>query len=298
MRPWAAVVLGLWLASLAIGVARSDDTPAKKSDEQADKLASSPAPDWVARLVEKARPSVVVITITGRDGTSEGIGTGFVVSSDGLIATNLHVIGEARPIEVRSAAGKTYEVTAVEAVERSVDLALLRVRAKDLPALALGDSDKIEQGQPVVALGNPHGFEHSVVSGVISGSREIDGLPLLQLAIPIEPGNSGGPLLDEQGRVLGLLTMKSAVTANLGFAVKINALKPLLEKPNPVPMARWLTIGALDPDQWQPVLGARWRQHAGRIAVAGAGRVSAAARSACRRPKCPSRRMSWRSRSN
>ena len=271
MRFRTAVVLGVWLLGWTAVSARADDAATKKKNEEPEKPASSRATDWVARLVEKARPSVVVITITGRDGTPEGIGTGFVVSPDGLIATNLHVIGEARPIEVRSADGKTYEVVAVEAVERSVDLAVLRVRAKNLPALTLGDSDQVKQGQPVVALGNPHGFEHSVVSGVISGSREIDGLPLLQLAIPIEPGNSGGPLLDEQGQVLGLLTMKSAVTANLGFAVKINALKPLLEKPNPVPMARWLTIGALDPDQWRTMLGARWRQHAGRIAVSGTG---------------------------
>ena len=65
---------------------------------------------------------------------------------------------------------------------------------------------------------------------MVSGSREIDGLPLIQLAIPIEPGNSGGPVLDRQGRVLGVVTMKSHVTDNLGFAVKINALKPLLEQ--------------------------------------------------------------------
>src|SRR5262249_7482430 len=141
--------------------------------------------------------------------------------------------------------GKKYDVTSIEAFDRPLDLALIRIAAKGLPMLPLGDSESLKQGQGVVALGNPQGLRHSVVSGIVSGTREIDGRQMIQLAIPIEPGNSGGPLLDLTGRVHGLLTMKSAVTDNLGFAVPINALKPLIEKPNPTPIARWLTIGAL-----------------------------------------------------
>jgi hypothetical protein len=99
----------------------------------------------------------------------------------------------------------------------------------------------------------------------------LDGVELIQLAIPIEPGNSGGPLLDDRGRVQGLLNMKSGITANLGFAVPVNALKTLLERPNPVPMARWLTFGALNSAEWQPIMGARWSRKAGRIRVEGAG---------------------------
>lgn len=231
----------------------------------------TPARDWVEELVEKARPSIVVITVTGRDGQREGMGTGFVVSPEGLIATNLHVIGDARPIGVRTVEGKTLEVTAVEATDRDVDLAVLRVKAAQLPALELADSDRLKQGQNVIALGNPLGLEHSVVAGVISGDREIGGQSMIQLAIPVERGNSGGPLLDADGRVVGVMTLKSQVTANLGFAAKINQLKPLLKKPNPVPMSRWLTIGALDPKEWTPVGGGLWRQRAGRITVSGAG---------------------------
>jgi len=91
------------------------------------------------------------------------------------------------------------------------------------------------------------------------------------LAMPIEPGNSGGPLVDMRGRVQGIITMKSLVTPNLGFAVTTNMLKPLVAKPNPVPMSRWLTIGALDPREWKPLFGARWRQRAGRVTVDGLG---------------------------
>jgi regulator of sirC expression with transglutaminase-like and TPR domain len=233
--------------------------------------ADTPPVRGVEQVAETAQKSVAVITVLGRDGKRQGLGTGFVVRPDGLIATNLHVIGEARPVRVELADGKRYDVTAVHASDRSLDLALVQIDAHDLPALSLGDSAALKNGQPVVAIGNPHGLIRSVVSGVVSGTRSIDGRKLIQVAIPIEPGNSGGPLLDRRGRVVGILTMKSQVTPNLGFAVAINSLKPLLERPNPVPMARWLTIGALDPATWRTRFGAHWRQRAGRIQVEGAG---------------------------
>jgi len=235
--------------------------------------AKSPAADasdmeqTVAALAERALKSVVVVSFSGRDGKQQGLGTGFVVSADGLIATNLHVIGEARPIDVQFADGRTFAVTAIHATEKSMDLALLKIDATDLPVLELGDSNALKQGEQVIALGNPLGLRHSVVSGVVSEKRELEGKPMIQVAIPIERGNSGGPLLDMQGRVHGIVTLKSQVTRNLGFAVVVNALKPLLEKPNPIPMSRWTTIGTIDKREWTTVFGARWRQRAGRISV-------------------------------
>jgi regulator of sirC expression with transglutaminase-like and TPR domain len=226
----------------------------------------------VEQVAEKVRPSVVVLTVHGRDGKREGLGTGFVVSADGLIATNRHVIGEGRTVTVETADGKKHEVTQVHASDRQLDLAIVRIAAKDLQPLQLGDSAALKSGQPVVAMGNPQGLKHSVVAGVVSGLREIDGRSLIQVAIPIEPGNSGGPLVDMQGRVQGLVTIKSLITENLGFAVPVNSLKPLLAKPNPVPMSAWLTIGALDPDEWEPLMGSQWRQRAGRIQVEGFGK--------------------------
>jgi serine protease Do len=233
--------------------------------------AADEPPPSVEKLFERLRPAVVVISYAGREGQREGLGTGFVIDRRGLIATNFHVIGESRAISVETADRKRYEVTAIEASDRAADLAIIRVDASDLTALELGDSDTLKLGQPVVAIGNPHGLTHSVVAGVVSGEREIEGRNMIQLAIPIEPGNSGGPLVDLDGRVHGLLTMKSQVTANLGFAVPVNRLKPLVEKPNPVPIDRWLAIGAPDPAQWQPLFGGRWRQKAGRLIVDGAG---------------------------
>lgn len=225
----------------------------------------------VQELAAQVKKSVVVVTFRGRDGERQGLGAGFIIDPDGLIATNMHVIGEARPISVELADGRKFDVTAIHATERSQDLALLKIDAKDLPSLSLGNSDELQEGQPVVAIGNPVGLERSVVSGVLSGRREIEGRAMLQLAIPIERGNSGGPLLDMQGRVHGLLTLKSLKTENLGFAMPINALKPLLEKPNPIPMSRWLTIGVVDPEEWTVLPGGRWRQRSGRLFASGVG---------------------------
>lgn len=233
--------------------------------------AQAPPAKTVEELAESVRKSVVVITAPGRDGKRQGLGSGFVVRADGLIATNLHVIGEGRPIQVRTADGRTHEVTSIHASDRATDLALIRIDAKNLVPLELANSDVLKQGQAVVAVGNPRGLTHSVVSGVVSGVREIEGRRMIQIAIPIEQGNSGGPLLDLHGKVHGILTMKSLVTANLGFAMSSNALQPLLKKPNPIAMERWLALGTLDPAEWTTQGGARWQQRAGRIKVDGVG---------------------------
>ena len=225
----------------------------------------------IEQLTAAVRNSIVVITHYGRDGQEDGVGAGFVISADGLIATSLHVIGEARPIRVQFASGRRVEVTEVHATDRQFDLAILRVAATNLTALKLGDSDSLKQGASVIALGNPLGLEHSVVQGVVSARRDIEGIDMIQLAIPIEPGNSGGPLLDLKGRVHGILTLKSALTPNLGFAMPINLLKALVHQPNPIPIDRWLTLGTLNPRDWTPLFGARWSQRAGRITVDGAG---------------------------
>jgi serine protease Do len=239
--------------------------------QAAQKKAAAPqGPDTVG-LSEAAKKSVVIVTHYGRDGKQDGIGAGFIVSQDGLIATCFHVIDEARPITIELADGRRFDATEVHASDRKLDLAVVRIAATNLPALKLGDSDTLKQGASIIAIGNPIGLEHSVVQGVVSAKREFDGMEMIQLAIPIESGNSGGPLLDMKGRVQGLLNMKSAVTANLGFAVPVNALKTMLDRPNPVPMERWLTLGALNPKEWAPSMGARWSRRAGRIQVEGMG---------------------------
>ena len=226
------------------------------------------AEDKTAELLAKnKRPSIVVITQEGRDGKISGTGTGFVISEDGLIATCAHVIGESRPITVRFADGTEYEVNEIFAWDRKLDLAILKIEKKDLIALDLAKANTAKQGAEVIAMGNPQGLEFSVVRGIISGLREIEGSSLIQIAIPIEPGNSGGPLMDSKGNVHGILNMKSAITGNLGFAIPVQDLIRLLEKPNKIAMKNWLTIGQLNPAIWEPVMGANWKQRAGKILV-------------------------------
>jgi regulator of sirC expression with transglutaminase-like and TPR domain len=254
----------------------SEPLPAQNGARDGKPAAEPKTVEELARLI---RPTIVVITASGRDGKQHGIGTGFLLK-DGLIATNLHVIGEGRPITIQLADGATHPITAVHASDRSLDLALLKIDAKGLPALELGDSDALRDGQPVVALGHPRGLKYSVVSGVVSGRQKIDNQAMIQLAMPIEEGNSGGPLVDLHGRVQGVITLKSQVTANLGFAVPVNALKGLLSKPNPIPLARWVTIGTLNPDEWATVYEGRWRQRGGKIVVDGLG-IGFGGRSLC-----------------
>jgi len=223
------------------------------------------------QLAKQIKDSIVVLTQLGRDENEEGIGTGFVVSSDGLIATSLHVIGEGRPIKIRLANGNELEVTSVHAWDRTLDLAVLKVNKKGLIPLPIGDSSKLSQGSSVVAMGTPHGLDFSFVQGVVSARRTLESVEMLQVALPIEPGNSGGPMLDLYGRVHGVITLKSLVTDNLGFAVPSNLLKPLLDKPNPVPIKRWMTIGQLNPKEWTTVFGGHWRKKGGGISVSHAG---------------------------
>lgn len=259
MTKGAAVHLLVLLATVCLSAAAAKGPSATASAQP------------VTELAKRLRPSVVVVSHYGRDGKQDGVGAGFVISSNGLIATCAHVIGEARPITVRLANGREHEVIEVHAWDRNLDLAIVRIEATQLEPLKLGDSDMLAQGTPVVAMGNPLGMEHSVVQGVVSARREFEHVEMIQLAIPIEPGNSGGPLVDLQGRVHGLLTLKAALTANLGFATPINELKRLIAKPNPVPMKRWLTIGALNARDWEPMMGARWQQRGGALQVEGLG---------------------------
>jgi len=259
---WALLIV----LSCVLHAAAAEPNLAQNDDKTQAKTDPHPS-QWVSKLAQSAKESVVVVSFKGRGGRDQGVGTGFVVSADGLIATNMHVLGEARPIKVQLANGKEYDVEEVYASQRSLDLAIIRIKAKGLKPLTLGDSDQIKQGAAVMALGNPHGLKYSVVQGVLSARRDVDHRQMLQLAIPVEPGNSGGPVLDAKGRVVGIMTLKWAVAENLGFAMPINALKPLLKKPNPIAMNRWLTIGALSPAMWKPTMGARWRQRAGMIVV-------------------------------
>ena len=185
-------------------------------------------------LVKLIKPSVVVVESVDRIGREGGRGTGFVVSANGIIATNFHVIGEHRDFKIRFANGKSFSPKEILAIDRENDLALIKIEASGLPTLQLGDSDQITPGQSVFSIGNPLGYSHSVTRGVISAIRELkigDGRPLVQVAIPIEPGSSGSPTLDLDGKVVSILAIKSG--GAMGFGVPVNQLKFLLKEQNP-----------------------------------------------------------------
>src|SRR5579883_1798967 len=155
-----------------------------------------------AEIAAKNTPAIVSIR------TERAMGTGFIVNKDGLIATNLHVVfgGGARVI-VTLSDGREYPVISVTNGSRKHDLVILRIAAKNLPVLKLGDSDAIRPGDPIVAIGHPLGLEDTVSNGLVSATRTVDDdLKVLQISAPIAPGSSGGPIFNDRGEVIGVAT--------------------------------------------------------------------------------------------
>ena len=268
------------LLAVCVSAAIADDQSdvvSGKSQAQSEVKVSEEQPSLQSRplsttaLAETIRKSLVLVHATSRDGEVYGHGTGFVISEDGLIATARHVVGDRRAIRVDMPDGQSLPVTHIHAATEAVDLIVLKVDASDLTPLQLGDDSESRPGEPVVAVGHPGSLRNSVFEGIVSGRQDIAEIPMLQLAMTIEPGSSGEPVVDSSGDVIGLVTLKSTEVSNVGFAVPVNLLKSLLKNPTPVPMKRWMTIGALDPARWQTVYGANWRQRASRIMVEGTG---------------------------
>ncbi len=160
------------------------------------------------------------------------LGSGFVVSPDGYILTNAHVVAKATEIKVKFADDQEYTAKVVGADDQT-DVALMKVEPKKpLPFTYLGDSDKLEVGDWVIAIGNPFGLGHTVTAGIISGKdRSIGHGPFdnfLQTDASINPGNSGGPLFDATGNVIGINTAIIAGGSGVGFAVPVNLVKSLV----------------------------------------------------------------------
>jgi len=170
----------------------------------------------------------------GRKHKSSGEGSGFVISADGFIVTNNHVVENMDEITARFLDGKELEAKVVGR-DPKTDIALLKVDPKDQPlaTIALGDSDAIRAGDWVVAIGNPFGLEHTVTAGIVSAKhrRDVSGESyedFIQTDAAINPGNSGGPLIDLQGRVVGINTAIRSDANTIGFSVPINQAKEIL----------------------------------------------------------------------
>lgn len=194
--------------------------------------------------------SVVSITATTKvsrpslffsgDDTQTVSGTGFIITNDGLIATNKHVIKDGAAFSVTTAEGKTFDAQVV-GKDPTNDIALLKIEERGLPVADLGDSDKVQVGQWVIAIGNALGeFQNTVTVGVVSGlnrkaepsdgngsTESLDNL--IQTDAAINPGNSGGPLLTLKGQVIGINTAIAGSAQNLGFVIPVNELKKSLD---------------------------------------------------------------------
>jgi serine protease Do len=229
-------------------------------------------PDPFSKLASEIKPSVVTISTTSRGGSSWGVGTGFVVGQNGVIATNFHVIGDHREFQVELADGTICKPTEILGIDRSQDLALFKVDRADLQPISLGNSDQIKLGETILSIGNPLGYGLSISKGVVSAVRELefgDGRPMIQVAIPIEAGSSGSPVINQSGEVIAILTIKSG--GAMGFGVPVNSLKYLLGEKKSTPIKQWFTVGMLDKDEWRLPMGGNWRQRAGIIRASGMG---------------------------
>ena len=185
--------------------------------------------DWVQTVANRSLPSVVTVLSFDGDGKQFGIGSGFIVRKDGLVVTCYHVIQNASAVEVRSKEIGGYRVKGVVAVDRKIDFAVLKITAEDLPVVPLGDSGKVEPGEGVVAIGNPKGLTGTISAGLISQIREEDDFTLLQTSAPIYPGNSGGPLINKRGEVIGIVAARVDDGPTLGLAVPINYARRALQ---------------------------------------------------------------------
>jgi serine protease Do len=182
-------------------------------------------------IVERNKPAIV--RIESRVATDEGdrrqFGTGFLLSADGRIATNLHVIIGSGDVKVRLADGHEFRARRVVAVDPQRDLAIIDIDAVGLPIARLGNSDEVAAGDRVVAIGNPLGvLDYTVSDGLISSVRQLEGIKVLQISAPISQGSSGGPLFNPYGEVIGVATLISAEGQNLNFGVPSNYLRPLM----------------------------------------------------------------------
>lgn len=227
-------------------------------------------------IAEKASNAVVKIDITkityGRI-SSSGFGSGFIVSEDGYILTNNHVVEGANTIKVTLKDGKKYDGKVVGTDSLS-DIAVITINAKKLPTLTLGDSDKARVGETVIAIGNPLGYDYTVTVGVISGiqrditppsSSETPELPfpfffpyleteqtattpmvgVIQTDAPINPGNSGGPLINLKGEVVGINFMIESDAQGLGFAVSSNVAKKVMNEIIEYGTVSWPSLGVV-----------------------------------------------------
>jgi S1-C subfamily serine protease len=224
------------IAAADLPAADNDASPASAVNDTTLLDAYSSA---VIAVSDKVGPAVVRVDTRGRPGNSSqgGVGSGIVISPDGLVLTNNHVVGSAREIRLSNSEGLVTDAR-VLGVDPDTDLALVRADTDGkLPAATLGDSKLLRRGQLVVAIGNPLGFEFTVTAGVVSALgrsiRAVSGRMIedvIQTDAALNPGNSGGPLVSSRGEVIGINTAVIMGAQNICFAVASNTAQFVLSE--------------------------------------------------------------------
>jgi hypothetical protein len=168
--------------------------------------------------------------MSDKDGKPVAQGTGFVIGNDGAILTNYHVVAEGSSAVVKFPDGAFCVVDGVLASDKARDIAVIKIHGQNFRTVPLGDSDQVQVGEDVVAIGNPLSLESTVSNGIVSGIRTFkeEGGKFLQITAPISPGSSGGPLFNMAGEVVGITTLYLKAGENLNFAIPVNDAKRLL----------------------------------------------------------------------
>ena len=234
-RPFAALLSwSLIIALCAVPIASA--APA----------ASTPS---IQELYRRASPAVVFITQVDAAGKTTSLASGFVVSPNGVIVTNHHVIDPdqgAVHIRVKVPRGDVYTDVRVIYAESRRDFAVITIKAAGLPALPVADSDKVEVGDRVIAIGNPKGLELTLTEGIVESVRldPQNGYRFIQHQAPISPGSSGGPLLNMKGEVIGINAFGFKDAQNLNGAIPINYVKPYFTDSAKVTWEEWAHVAA------------------------------------------------------
>jgi S1-C subfamily serine protease len=183
-------------------------------------------------LAKKARPAVMLLVVSDSEGNEIASGTGFLVSADGKLITNRHVIENGANVVAKAENGGLFGVAGVIAKDSEHDLVLLKVTCKDLPNLALGSSEKVEAGTRIAVIGSPLGLEGTLSEGIISAVRDEPAGKdrWIQISAPVSHGSSGSPVLNSNGEVIGVATLLIRSGQMLNFAIPVEVAKELLRK--------------------------------------------------------------------
>jgi S1-C subfamily serine protease len=255
-------VIGALVAGGIVAVAVDDDDAGSGTGatsvvlRPSDRIGHS---NDIAPILQRAIPAVVALVDDGGPRSGGAAGTGFVIDPSGVIVTNSHVVEGARDIQAVFSDGTTRDAEVLGQNAPS-DLAVVKVDATGLPTIALGDSDRVQVGDDVVAIGNALALQGglTVTRGIISGVHREVGTDagsalsdVLQTDAAINPGNSGGPLVDAQGRVIGINTaiVDPGSAQNVGFAIPISNARVLIERLREGKQPALLGVSTVDVDQ-------------------------------------------------